>query len=654
MEMRDAQGLPYFHLVVAWSSGVRLWQVGQSQGGAGLYAVETKVPWTGLDLAGVGMGSNMVDEEKVVDRAVGAKEGGSRIQAGSGRGYKPRGIAFQLCSVKGGNICKAKHVSGKLVVWLDTGACLFGAGDTYTTLPTPVPGKRACGALGGHGGRELVAVSSGGEIRVYSPWTDEGQNTCNQGQQEGEGCTGAGERAGANRPATSCVAATPYRTVLCAEALPFAPSAPPTPLPGSASTLPLPPSQAQSPGPPGQGQRGTSEPFPRGLANEEEALIGTMRAMCAAGPTGFYGVTEGGFMLGGTGRRASREAWFSQGKDVVGKRELGLGLAADPGRARGQAINRAVVDVHGLTTRYAEANCATSSLAVSGGVGGGSRVTSGTLRVDARHVALGEPERPLGKEGRSLSKDESSKPVAMGGLGGSGGNGRARKSRKEEEFAEGMGDKVPKARAPTPAILDLRGKIGLGAAGAGKGMNSLLILPVEDTGSVSGLPLSEGRSDISGSGSGSVQKGGAEAECPPRLLYVACEGGRQSGRAGAEVPQRAQKGEHAGSRAQLGLGPQMRPRAGVKDKEEPQREAKEGEWLSSRAGVGAGQGAGAVIVEASTPLPHALTSPDLVAASAEGDMVCVGSLASNLVACYRLSHYNRTPSPREERLGKEK
>ncbi|CAN0119352.1 unnamed protein product, partial [Scytosiphon promiscuus] len=83
-----------------------------------------------------------------------------------------RCLSFRPCA--GGRVgAPAAMASGDgtipLAAWYDTGATVLGSGGTRVVLPAPVRRKRACGAWSGCGRR--LALSSGGEIRVYTePW----------------------------------------------------------------------------------------------------------------------------------------------------------------------------------------------------------------------------------------------------------------------------------------------------------------------------------------------------------------------------------------------------------------------------------------------------------------------------------------------------
>eukprot|EP00752_Nemacystus_decipiens_P008570 g7654.t1 len=87
-----------------------------------------------------------------------------------------RCLSFRPC---GGGSAGLSAVSGgagrdenlPLTAWYDAGAAVLGCGGCPALLPAPVMRERACGAWSGCGRR--LAVSSGGEIRVYSDPSEE-------------------------------------------------------------------------------------------------------------------------------------------------------------------------------------------------------------------------------------------------------------------------------------------------------------------------------------------------------------------------------------------------------------------------------------------------------------------------------------------------
>ncbi|CAM9415714.1 unnamed protein product [Choristocarpus tenellus] len=590
-EGRDKVGSTFSHLAVAWFSEVRLWRVSRSEGG--IHAVEVNTNWDWVKRTK----SDSQDED-----------GSSRRREES----IPRSLVFQPSDEGVGVV--------PLAVWYNSEVQLLGPGRRSVRLPSPVPRQRSCGAWGGcHG--ELLAISSGGEVRVYSPLiqpTDTRVESLNGSVMEGaEPSTPSLEEAGWRGLAENTVirakvagemgngtlggeTGSMFRTVLCVDGLVGANSN------GIVRSLP-----SQEPAP---------EPMlSRSSLPNPQARIGNVRAMCAAGPRGFFATTSGGLALEvlEKGRRSGMDLHISGGESSLLPRTRcgkGEGMGGSNG---GDLEERFLGDFIGeseMSGRLDMVNMALES-ALGGGQGRDDGYSMGVTPMVSANLC--DNGRELSLEGERI---ETVKFEGAQGVWSRRGEARVPRVEVSQGYCtsqkaqchrfslspskgsnKALASAKPPPTLPSPSageiseVLDLRGKIGLGTectggVGSSVGVNPLLILPLggnlvseQLTGHVpSSNPLTTqvrdtDRVPVEGTG---------PRDCCPRLLHIQWE-----------------------------------------------------KCLWSRGPAAEGQEAkGGIRVDVSIPLPHALSSPDMLAASKNGDLVAVGSSASNLVACYHRHH----------------
>ncbi|CAN0047005.1 unnamed protein product, partial [Hapterophycus canaliculatus] len=141
-------------------------------------------------------GDGMRSKGRTAAPAKASENGGGQDLSSFARNV--RCLSFRPCA--GGSVgVPAAMRSGDgaipLAAWYDTGAAVLGPGGNRMVLPAPVRRKRACGAWSGCGRR--LALSSGGEIRVYS-------DPCGQGTPSAAAV--AGDDGEANVALDSCPA----------------------------------------------------------------------------------------------------------------------------------------------------------------------------------------------------------------------------------------------------------------------------------------------------------------------------------------------------------------------------------------------------------------------------------------------------------------
>ncbi|CAM9827167.1 unnamed protein product [Ectocarpus sp. 12 AP-2014] len=176
----DRDGDKVCHIAVACGSAVGLWEVcrgagaacaakegTRSEDGYRYNTVQVRTDWERSDDQGSSE-TCAINETSPCDRLL-DDDGGSLAKAcDKNRGKSPpppvgniRCLSFRPWA--GGSTTDAAI---PLAAWYDVGVAVLGPRGSRVVLPAPVVRKRTCGAWSGCGRR--LALSSGGEIRVYS------------------------------------------------------------------------------------------------------------------------------------------------------------------------------------------------------------------------------------------------------------------------------------------------------------------------------------------------------------------------------------------------------------------------------------------------------------------------------------------------------
>ncbi|CAM9736057.1 unnamed protein product, partial [Laminaria digitata] len=567
-------------------------------------------------------------------------------------------------------------------------------GNNRATFPAPVAKKRACGAWSGCG--RYLATSSGGEIRVHiNPsgkkkhtleamgHVDAGLDNASSAEQpsraveawagtdstttHADGVLATDDNEGTSAPWAKVVTESgtsesggefggnSFRTVLCVEAALCDGGGGGGGLssPGSSAGGSSTPSPKSTPSrrrvPPG-GRHGLNDLTPppslsshterrdnlsshterrdnnlssKPSAASSKVLMGDMRAMCPAGPSAFFGTTDGGLGVG---------SLFGGGNSLGGS--FAAASATSGGRG-GQDLLGAVVS--DSVARIAAASDAATDAALSfrdkhtrrGGfrhVLPGENWLAGSLRPRSRAPPthslkkMSHSSDPLSSTPPSVYEQVSRKAVGEANkIASAAGEdhtaaGNALDGRLLSAVRTVEADNTAAANALdgglfAPEVLDLRGKIG-------------------------GVHSGVGGSGAAGSGVVSTHP----------LFRLSLDGGIDPTSSGSTATPKTDDvhSRHAGVRGvtgATGVSESVGDTAGV-----PSRRP----WLmrvscssSSSRTADANDSKGApkdgVRVKTLAALPLELASPDLLASSDDGNIVAVGSHASGLVACYRLS-----------------
>lgn len=405
--------------------------------------------------------------------------------------------------------------------------------------------------------------------------------------------------------------------------------------------------------PPSAHKKPNATERPRTISSKPSApskvLMGDMRAMCPAGPSAFFGTTDGGLGVG---------SLFGGGGGGGGSLGGSFTAVSTSNRGGGQDLLGAVVS--DSVARIAASDTADAALffreysspipnsADDGNDGGGQDGDKHTRRGGFRHVLPGEnwlagSLRPRSRAPPAQSNQKSSRASELlssmqaSRIAAGMGNTVAGDVTSLADIAEAQntasthaldGGLLSGAPDPTsacslplsasaPEMLDLRGKIGgihAGGAGGGAaapGVTSTHPLFRLSFGGINpALDVSSGSTTATPTIDG-VDARGAGTRAVSGVTSIGGGGGSDSYADTADAPSR-------------------RP------------------WLmrvscssrSSTAGFSndpSGAGSDGVRVKTLATLPLELASPDLLASSEDGSVVAVGSHASGLVACYRLS-----------------
>ena len=543
----------------------------------------------------------------------------------------------------------------------------------------PVAKRRVCGAWSGCGRR--LAVSSGGEIRVYHCNRGSGQergyaesSRCprphetpqNQDQssskihaiasdsrtrderqaqeavavEAGDSPTARGPLAGGESSAVDVTGS--FRTVLVVEAALQEDRATSSPgsSPRSASSFPPPPQWPTWPTSCWPGDNGgtmgpTSDAHPvsrttrrtraqlyrnrhmKSSSLSATRLIGDMRSMCPAGPLAFFGVTDCGLGL---------EAFLGGGS---GNQELVTGEYTPLETVPGDSTARASP----TSAAYADAGTGTGSVVLDAGGSGSSATTPATARwqTSARneggdsgggggggfqHVLPGE--NWLAGSIRLQSMDFKTEHSASSALRSDSVVAATRQTLTTSPSPSLSISHFAPTQAPE--IVDLRGKLGKWPGSIGSNADSthpLFRLSLGTGMNTTPLPLSS-------IGGGSRMNPASVSTTT--TAAVASDARRNFDRSAAAA-------------TETGSG---RPLLLLVTSAAAQGAA----YGKSLEGGGGREGRGeGVKVQTLASLPPALSSPDLLAASHDGQFVAVGSHALGLVACYRLSSHSATIEP---------
>ncbi|CAM9835636.1 unnamed protein product, partial [Ectocarpus sp. 13 AM-2016] len=195
----DRGGNKVCHIAVACGSEVGLWKVSRSAGAANAAnegtgsedgyrytTVQVRTDWERSDDQG-SSDTSTINETPTCDRLLDG-DGRSLAKAcdkNDGKSTPPplgnvRCLSFRPWA--GGSTTDAAI---PLAAWYDVGVAVLGPRGSRVVLPAPVVRKRTCGAWSGCGRR--LALSSGGEIRVYSDPSEGGSRrpTSTAGQARG-------------------------------------------------------------------------------------------------------------------------------------------------------------------------------------------------------------------------------------------------------------------------------------------------------------------------------------------------------------------------------------------------------------------------------------------------------------------------------------
>ncbi|CAM9669687.1 unnamed protein product [Ectocarpus fasciculatus] len=182
----DRGGDKVCHIAVACGSEVGLWEVSRGAGAAGAaregtrtedgyrYAtVQVRTEWERSDDQGSSE-TSVNNETPPYDRLLDS-EGGSLAKSSDKSGGKilPPPVGNVRClSFRPWAGSSTTDAAIPLAAWYDMGVAVLGPRGSRVVLPAPVVRKRTCGAWSGCGRR--LALSSGGEIRVYSDPSESG------------------------------------------------------------------------------------------------------------------------------------------------------------------------------------------------------------------------------------------------------------------------------------------------------------------------------------------------------------------------------------------------------------------------------------------------------------------------------------------------
>ena len=369
--------------------------------------------------------------------------------------------------------------------------------------------------------------------------------------------------------------------------------------------------------------------------------MGDMRAMCPAGPSAFFGTTGGGLGVG---------SLFGSGGGFEGS----FAAVSTSDRRGGQDLLGAVVS--DSVARIAASDIADAALSfreystpmqrsTDDDDGGGPDVEKHTRRGGFRHVLPGEnwlagslrprsrtpPAHPNLKVSHSSEDPLSSTQATRNAAGDAGdvtnlaGVAEAHDTASANALDGGLssGTSNPASAcslplsASAPKVLDLRGKIG----GIHAGEGGMAAAP----GITSTHPLF--RLSLGDRSNSALHTSSRSTTATPRLESVDVRGAGTRDVGGVtNVGGGGGGGESYGDTVDT---PCRQP------------------WLmrvscSSRDPAGfsndpSGAGSDSVRVKTLAALPLELASPDLLASNDDGNVVAVGSHASGLVACYRLT-----------------
>lgn len=369
--------------------------------------------------------------------------------------------------------------------------------------------------------------------------------------------------------------------------------------------------------------------------------MGDMRAMCPAGPSAFFGTTDGGLGVGslfGGGGGLGRSCTAVSASDRRGGQDL-------PGAVVSDSVARiAASDTTDAALSFREYSSPMQSSTDDGGDGGGPDVDKHTRRGGFRHVLPGEnwlagslrprsrtpPAQSFLKVSHSSEDPLSSMQATQNAAGDAGGVtniadiAEAHNTASTNALDGGLLSGAPNPTlacslppsASAPEVIDLRGKIGGIHAGEGGGAAA--------SGATSTHPLF--RLSLGGGIDTALHSSSGSTTATSRLESVDVRGTSTRTVSGVTNVVVGGGGESYGNTVDA---PSRQP------------------WLmrvscSSRSPAGfsndpGGAGSDGVRVKTLAALPLELASPDLLASSDDGNVVAVGSHASGLIACYRLS-----------------